>query len=251
MDPLSSNHSENKAAGKSAGAQQPDKDILARYVSELGCLYAIEKLVSSEGDTTDVVLESAARILPRAVHDFDHYAVRITARDRMFPSESFKESGWLERFPIKAHGKELGRIEYFRMSPPPNNQAALLCESEKELIVTIADRLGNFLDQWETRQKLRISTEMLRAQYQFIPIPTVTWRRRDDDFYLTDYNDAALEITRGGISTMIGKTARNVFPDYPVVHEVLSYCLQKRTCVRREMPFRFQTTGEKKFLSVI
>ena len=229
----------------------PDTGLLTRYISELGCLYAIEKLVSSEGETTDAVLQSVARILPRIARDHDLFGARLSAFHREFTSENFRETAWREAFPLRGQGRHLGQLELFRLSAPPDTTSSLLTETERELVITIADRLGSFLDQWQTHQDLRISNETLRAQYQHMPIPTFTWRRRGEQFVLTGFNDAAYEMTRGDVTELVGQTASDIFPDAPFIYTDLTACQQQKMCMRREMPFRFRTTGEQKFVSVV
>jgi len=96
---------------------------------------------------------------------------------------------------------------------------------------------------------LRESEERLRAQYRFIPIPTVTWQKRRDDFYLVDYNIAEEEATDGLVKNLIGKAARDIHHDRPDILTDLHRSYDERTVVKRESPYRLVTKGLDKYIS--
>jgi signal transduction histidine kinase len=96
---------------------------------------------------------------------------------------------------------------------------------------------------------LRESEERLRTQYRFIPIPTVTWQKRRDDFYLVDYNIAEEESTDGLVKNLIGKTARDIHHDRPDILADLNRSYDERTVVKRESPYRLVTKGLDKYIA--
>jgi signal transduction histidine kinase len=88
------------------------------------------------------------------------------------------------------------------------------------------------------------SEERARSIFKGFPLPTFAWRRVGDDFVLTDYNDAGLALTRGRAGSLMGRSARELYPDMPEVLEDLARCFEGRASITREMVFRFRTTGE-------
>jgi PAS domain S-box-containing protein len=96
----------------------------------------------------------------------------------------------------------------------------------------------------------RAQGERFQAQYRSIPIPTYTWQVSGDDWILVDYNDAALEITRGAIRASVGVLASEFFAYEPELLKDFAVCTQGRQTVRREMTHRLGTTGEVRELVV-
>ncbi len=111
-------------------------------------------------------------------------------------------------------------------------------------------RLLNPTERKQAEEALRASEEKLRAQYKGIPVPTYTWQRVGEEFVLADYNDAAEEITRGNVAGFVGRTASEMYRDRPDILEELSQCFAEKRSIKREMEYRFSTTGENKHLAV-
>jgi PAS domain S-box-containing protein len=117
----------------------------------------------------------------------------------------------------------------------------------------LAGVVGTFADITKRKlaeEALRESQEKFRAQYKGIPIPTYTWQLADDDLVLIDYNDAAGEITRGGVADYVGLRASEMYRDSPEIREELRRCARERVLLERTMPYRLRTTGESKLLAV-
>jgi signal transduction histidine kinase len=98
--------------------------------------------------------------------------------------------------------------------------------------------------------KLKKSEERLKAQYKGIPVPTYTWQRVGEDFVFVDYNDAAAAITQGNVANFLGVKASEMYRDRPKIWEELSRCFAEKTSIEREMLYRFEATGESKYLVV-
>jgi signal transduction histidine kinase len=117
-------------------------------------------------------------------------------------------------------------------------------EKQKNLAENLEQRVK------ERAERLRESQEKLRAQYKGIPIPTYTWQRVGEDFVLVNYNDAAEAITHGKVANYVGKKASEMYRDRPKILEELSRCFAEKTTIKREMLYRFMSTGESKYLAV-
>jgi PAS domain S-box-containing protein len=102
-------------------------------------------------------------------------------------------------------------------------------------------------------QRLKIelaeSLERFRIQFKGSPIPIFSWKKVSEDFVLTDYNNAALEITNGGIVDLVGKHASDVYINNPEVLKLMNMAYDEQRAVTQEGPFRLITTGEMKYLS--
>ena len=61
------------------------------------------------------------------------------------------------------------------------------------------------------------SERKLRVQYKNFPVPTYTWQMIGEDLVLTNFNDAAKEITKGKIVDLVGLKAREMYKDMPEI----------------------------------
>jgi diguanylate cyclase (GGDEF)-like protein/PAS domain S-box-containing protein len=87
--------------------------------------------------------------------------------------------------------------------------------------------------------------DALQAQYDGIPVPCYTWRPEGGEFVLERANRAADERTGGRITGLLGRTARELFPDSPILGD-LERCLSERGTFRREHIHRLASTGEER-----
>ncbi|MBI1966646.1 MAG: sensor histidine kinase [Gemmatimonadetes bacterium] len=100
-------------------------------------------------------------------------------------------------------------------------------------------------------QELRESEERQRAVFKGIPVPTYVWKKAGDDFVLADYNDAAETITHGGVARSVGSTLTAMYGDYaPDIARDVARCHAERATVKRQMRYRFRSTGETRDLAV-
>jgi len=95
------------------------------------------------------------------------------------------------------------------------------------------------------------SRSWFKSHYLGIPIPTYLWRCEGRRFVLIDYNEAACEITQGKIAGLIGTEAHQYYADLPQILSDFDNCRSGKTVVKREMRYKFRTTGEEMLLLVI
>jgi PAS domain S-box-containing protein len=97
-------------------------------------------------------------------------------------------------------------------------------------------------------EALRASEERFRKRYKSFPLPTYSWVQVGDDFVLQDYNDAADAITGGVIRDALGKRASEWFADVPEILADLKESVADKRTLRRELRYRYRTTGLKRQL---
>ena len=108
----------------------------------------------------------------------------------------------------------------------------------------------NITDRKKAEQRLIDSEEMFRALYKEGPIATYTWKKLKDDFVFIEFNNAAEKITNGNVVSVLGYRASEMYKDRPDILEDLHICFDQKTNITREMKYKFQFTGEEKFLLV-
>lgn len=146
--------------------------------------------------------------------------------------------------PVRSGDLVIGEISVQSYTPGRYTEADL------EVLQRIADTVAPALERAFADEARRESEIHLKAQFKGIPVPTYIWQQTGDDFQLVDYNDAALEITRGGIARFLGMKAKEHYADRPEIIAEMQRCITQKTAIRREMPYRFKTTGEDKHLAV-
>lgn len=121
-------------------------------------------------------------------------------------------------------------------------------DPENGLVAVINSR--DITNQKKALEAKRESEEKFKAQYKGIPIPTSTWKKVGNDFILTDFNDAADEITNRRIADLLGIDASKLYRDMPEILENFHRCFDERATIKSETPYRFRTTGEQKHLDI-
>ncbi|MDY7077782.1 MAG: PAS domain-containing protein [Chloroflexota bacterium] len=111
-----------------------------------------------------------------------------------------------------------------------------------------SERLERMVE--ERTAALQESEEKTKAQYKGIPIPTYTWQKVGKDLVLVDYNDAADTITQGKVADFTGVKLSEMYRDTPEIQEDILKCMAQKTTIEREMLYRFQGTGESRYLAV-
>jgi len=105
-------------------------------------------------------------------------------------------------------------------------------------------------EQKRAEDRLRKSEEKFKAHYKTAPMPIYTWRREGDDFVLIDFNQEALKFTDGRIVLFLGKKVSELYADDPDIVQDYQKCYGNKTHHKREIEYRFRTTGETKYLRV-
>ena len=145
-----------------------------------------------------------------------------------------------------------GRTQDFeaRFAVSGENEAIIIVRdiTERKRAEAEIQRFSHELEQRvnERTAQLQQSEERFRSQYEGIPLPTYSWQLTGDDFVLIDCNDAAREITHGGIVKFLGKTAREIFPDRPDIVEEMWRSYKEKTPFKREYVMPMRTTGKVK-----
>ena len=102
----------------------------------------------------------------------------------------------------------------------------------------------------ETNVSSDIYAQQIEVLFRKLPIPTFTWQRVKDDLILFNCNNAAEQITEGGIKKFLGIKASVMYKDQQEILDDLSRCAKEKTTFSREMKYTYQTTGEEKYLYV-
>ncbi len=135
---------------------------MKQRVKELGCLYGMERLFAGENPSLEAALGAVADLIPNACrHDTLCWA-RIHVHVLDVHSKGYRETAWKQPFVIKEMGRAVGALEVGYREQPPGAGTDLFSPEETQLLTTIAERLGQFIDRWFTQQRLRETHQELR-----------------------------------------------------------------------------------------
>jgi len=147
---------------KADGKEKLGTSELQQRLRELGCLYGIEKLVASEGDSIDVVLQSVINVLPGACPHPEQCVAQLRLGDQRYITEEHEETVWRKAFELRDRGKKIGQLDIGYLKTMPEREVPTFSAEELDLLRSVADRLGQFIEKWHTEHELRERNEELR-----------------------------------------------------------------------------------------
>ncbi|MDD3642121.1 MAG: PAS domain S-box protein [Candidatus Krumholzibacteria bacterium] len=191
------------------------------------------------------------------------------ARKALVPGiEEFKERvrpG--ERFTSRIHIEEEGReaiydvfVDYLAVVDPPVVLVQIRdvgdVEAERIELRSLRERLADLVDRRteeleDTNRRLRLemrdreqagtalreSEERFRTLFRAVVVPTYAWRCRDGELYLEEYNEAAREMTKGMVDTIVGISASKMYASRPDILEDMRRCCGSGETIQRRMEY--------------
>lgn len=128
---------------------------------------------------------------------------------------------------------------------PVRDELQSLRESLAELVEKRTEELehANRLLKQEIEEReragaeLRASEERFRTLFRAVSIPTYAWRCLEGELYLEEYNDAAIEFTKGGIASIVGISASKMYASRPDILDDLRRCCREGETIQRRMEY--------------
>ncbi len=161
-------------------------------VKELGCLYSIDELERREGVTVDEVLEETVHLIPPSWQYPDITGCCIAFEDREYTTENFKKTPWMQRADITVGGKPVGFVEVCYLERKPEEDEGPFSIEERNLITSVAARLGEFAERKQTEKALQQSERRYRTLLESVPVGVGITSL---DGQILGWNDTALQIT--------------------------------------------------------
>jgi PAS domain S-box-containing protein len=122
---------------------------------------------------------------------------------------------------------------------PPVGAARLLCVIEDR-----SERLG-------ARRQLELTESRFETLFKASPAATYVWQRRQDEFYLMDFNDAVAGEDDSSIQHLLGNSLHEVYPEGSPVIDHVQQCFAQEARLVREIPdYRVRPTDQVKDLLV-
>ena len=88
------------------------------------------------------------------------------------------------------------------------------------------------------REELNIRDRSFMTYYNSVPASAYTWREKDGDFVLVNYNSAAMKKSRNRVSEDVGKKLTELYADSGELSSLLRICMRRQCALEREMTLR-------------
>ncbi len=112
----------------------------------------------------------------------------------------------------------------------------------KNNLSRLCPAIARELKEAETRDKQKRAEEIIihsekrfKALYQESPIPTFTWQKKGNDFFLVDCNRAAILLTEGRASNYMGKSAPELYRERPEIIADMLHCFKEQSTISKEL----------------
>ncbi|MBN1211522.1 MAG: nucleotidyltransferase domain-containing protein [candidate division Zixibacteria bacterium] len=125
---------------------------LQERAKELNCLYRIDEILKDIEEPLDVVFSKIIQSIPAGWQYPDVCEAKISFDNNDYHSPNFVESPWYQSADIIVDESVLGKLSvYYTVEMPPEDEGPFLKE-ESKLIHTIAEHLGDRIQQRRIRQ---------------------------------------------------------------------------------------------------
>lgn len=141
---------------------------LEERLKELNCHNQISKILAEPGLSTDEVINEIVQIIPPGMQ-FPYLAeASVIINDQAYQTPNFKKSNYLLKQDIKLKNKIIGRIEVcYPDDQIPVVDPVFLME-ETELLFSVAERIGKFIEKKENETALNQSEDKFRMMVETI-----------------------------------------------------------------------------------
>ncbi len=116
---------------------------LQERAKELGCLYQVEEILSSQDTPLDEICGKLIHVIPPGWQYPEFCQARIFLEDKVYAPAGFVETPWSLKTDIKFQDSIIGRVEVFYTREMPQADEGPFLKEEGKLIRTIAERLSH------------------------------------------------------------------------------------------------------------
>lgn len=137
---------------------------LDEQVKKLSCLYTISDLLEKREDIPwERILEGIVNLLPSAWQYPTFACARIVAEGQEFRTENFSETPWKQSSDVVVRGERIGVVEICYLEEKPTGDEGPFLEEERNLLDTVAERLGEIIERKRAQEALHQRNRELTA----------------------------------------------------------------------------------------
>jgi PAS domain S-box-containing protein len=141
---------------------QKSMDDVGERIKELNCLFEISRLLERRGLTLEGILRGIVELIPPALQNPESTCARIIVDGQEFSSKNFKETRWMLAQDIIVNDHAVGALAVCHIRKPPQSDDRPFLKEERNLINTIAERIGRIIERNRAQTALRESEKRFR-----------------------------------------------------------------------------------------
>ncbi len=157
-------------SGTGNGDAGQNADLLARMLrerkKELRLLYAINELMLDGASSMEDILQRIVGLIPAAWQYPESACARIRVDDTVFATDDFFETRWMQTAVIVIDGQPAGAVDVVYRDGRPDADEGPFMVDERELIESLARRVGLFVDHFRMRMALHRTNQQLEERNQ-------------------------------------------------------------------------------------
>ncbi|HUI69804.1 MAG TPA: PAS domain S-box protein [Spirochaetia bacterium] len=192
---------------------------LDKRVRELRCLYEVAALISDQALPLPFVMRGVTDLVVRAYQYPDITCVRIRVGDDVYETQGFAETEWEQTSTIGTLSSNLGTLQVCYREERPEADEGPFSEEERDLIESIGQLLGDFLERRMTADALRRTNSLLETLFASTNYKIAFL---DKDFRYIRVNDSYARSWGHEPRDYVGRSHLEFFPgDEEIIQEVL------------------------------
>jgi PAS domain S-box-containing protein len=149
-------------------AQEKDRVLhnLEERVKELSCLYGIDEIERKKDITVEEMLEEVVRLVPLSWQYPEDAGCCITFEGNVYKTNNFNPTQWMLQAPLIIDSTEVGTVAVCYLDEKPAEDEGPFLKEERNLIDSVAIRLGDFIERREVEEALQDSEEKFRTFFE-------------------------------------------------------------------------------------
>lgn len=183
---------------------------LDKRVRELRCLYEVAAFISDPGMPLAAVMQSVAELVARAYQYPAITCVRIRVGEDVYETDGFVETEWEQTSTIGTLSSHLGTIQVCYREQRPEMDEGPFIEEERDLIESIGQLLGDFLERRTTGEALRRTNALLETLFASTNYKIAFL---DSEFRYIRVNEAYARSWGASAESYVGKSHFELFPE--------------------------------------
>nr|MBC8465944.1 PEP/pyruvate-binding domain-containing protein [bacterium] len=172
---------------------------LRERAKELNCLYQVEELLKDYSVNLETIFQEAIKVIPLGWRYSNYCMVRIEYKGKIYQTPNYIETNLLQSAYIAVQDIKIGsiKVSYTEEFPEDENNAFL--SEENKLIISIANRLGDFILHQQLR---RVNRKIKKVKSERKTDSALEWRIAIDLSRRTD-SELFVRITRKMINYLV------------------------------------------------
>lgn len=168
---------------------------LAERVKELECIHSVSDLLMLKYLDIGEVFQRIVELLPSAFQYPETACARISLKSRQYQSKNYRDPLCSELSDIVADNERVGVVEVGYIEPAVDNVKPHFLPEERDLLITVAQRLGEVYSLKEAQRQLSTYQQHLRSLALELTL-TEERERRQLALHLHDNIGQSLAVTK-------------------------------------------------------